>query len=88
MIAGVSVKQIALRPRPTGRQPQDVCRRTFLIEVVEDLLDDQRVLSALASCVALPPASDRHGWRECIRIVGTILALQSDAGDDLDVTAA
>ncbi len=46
--------------------------------------------SAIAPCIALPPASlqscfalprpsDRHGWRECKRIVGTILALDSSA---------
>ena len=39
---------------------------------------------SLESCVALPPASDRHGWRECIRIVGTILALQSSLKPSLE----
>ena len=31
------------------------------------------------SGAALTPASDRHGWRECNRIAGASLALQSDA---------
>ena len=51
------------------------------------------IYSATASCVALdfrsglsstssihglvPPASDRQGWRECKRIAGAILAMQS-----------
>jgi predicted nuclease of predicted toxin-antitoxin system len=37
--------------------------------------------SASRSCVALPPASDLHGWRKCNKVVGTTWAMQSFAGD-------
>jgi len=36
-----------------------------------------RASSAIAPGIALPPASDRHGWRECRGLSGTIPALQS-----------
>ncbi len=38
---------------------------------------DHGGFSALASWVALPPASNLHGWRKCGRISGAIPAMQS-----------
>jgi len=54
--ASRSISLSRWRGRP-GRVGAQFVRLGTLFEVVQDPLHDRRVLSALASCVALPPAS-------------------------------